>query len=612
MNNKLPPGDPHGAPGDPGEIERLRDALSTSMERSAAAHRETMRIASAILDRTAPVDTAVPTPSRPETWPVRPAPTAPSPAPYPSSTTRSDSGSRIPAFLSDRDSVTIWVSVLGGVITVIGVVFLAVQAFSRGWLGPGTAVAGAAALCVLLILTAFAVHRRSPAGPTAPALVSVGVLGLFTDLWVLVFGLGWLSPPVGVFFVAAVATGGLLTAWLWTHQALAVVLIIAGAAFLTPAVIYLLNVMQSVGYESTSLLVLALVGAAATWHREWRTVALSSAAVFTLGVLILYSEPQPVPIAVGASAGIAVMAFLSVSGPAQNSRLAAVTRWIPVSLIPVLCLVGGGATGWSTTSTVLVCLSLAGATAAFAAIRATLTGVQLRPAPNRTDAPEAGTLRAALCCGVAGVVAVLMIQQDSVNAVESLWWMTALIAVATALVVLSGHVPVPLTWAVFLIALAYCLPRVVPAWITWSGDSPAVLWPVLVMIAVPGVLAVRKAGTLGATPEVTMALGAVLLVVSSSAIPLIFIAVSDTDPAFMAGHLVVSVMWMSLGVGALIRGSGAAGLSLAVLASAKLVFYDLSALSGLIQVAAFLICGLILLVAAVARERTKGSTTTTV
>ncbi|WP_145943188.1 DUF2339 domain-containing protein [Corynebacterium glyciniphilum] len=611
--------------GRPPDIDQLRRELESALLRSEKAHHETVRITTELLARldTAPTEPTEPsTPAkteapageadatRPESWPTaRSAGPGPFPAPSGASPqVEVFGGGAEPAppgpvsrFLEDKDKITVGVSVLGAVITVIGLVFLAVQAFSRGWLGPASAVSGAAVLCLLLIIGGFAVHHRSPHGPTAPALISVGVLGMFTDLWVLVFGLEWTSPALGVVLVAGIASAGLLTAWSWSHQVLAVILLLAGTGFLTPAVIHLLQVASSSRFDALSLIVLALIGAATTWHREWKAVALSSAAVFVLGTVVLYGDGQRVTLVASSLVGVAVMSCLAWCTPAQPAGLSALSRWLPVSTVPVILLLSDGSDHLSVAATTVACLLIAGGPVVYAAAGSVVSKMPLRP-----DVPDhdgrSPALRAALCCGVAGIVLVLMIRQDDPYATASLWWMIALIGVATILLLLSDRVPVPLVWIVFAVTLIYAVPRALPAWVD-TDASPVLMWPALVLTAAPGALALVYSRRLGATREISLILAAVVLVVVTSALPLIFLTASESDVAFMAGHLVTSVTWMGLGVTMLARDNGASGLALALLASAKLVFYDLSALAGLIQVAVFIICGAILLGAAILRER---------
>lgn len=606
--------------GQPHDIDMLRRQLEASLLRSEAAHRETAELTTELLARldTAPTAPAAPDEehgvTRPTSWPTVRSSTPEEPGPFPVPPTSRPGSQRsadrvgttppgpVSRFLEDKDKVTIGVSVLGGVITVIGLVFLAVQAFRRGWLGPASAVSGAAVLCLLLILGSFVIHRRSPHGPTAPALISVGILGMFTDLWVLVFGLEWVNPALGVILVAGIASAGLLTAWAWSHQPLAVILLLAGTGFLTPAVVHLLQVAASTRFDALSLIALALLGAATTWHREWKAVALSSAVVFVLGSVVLYSDGQQGTLAVSALVGVIVMSCLAWSTSGQTAGLSALSRWIPVSTVPVLLLLSDESGRLSVTVTTVACLFIAGTPLIYASVRSVMSKISLRPDGDEDGDSPAAALRAALCCGIAGIVAVLMIRQDDPYATASLWWMIALIVVTTALLLLSDLLPVPLVWIVFVITLAYAIPRALPAWVD-TDVSPVLMWPTLVLMAAPGALALMYSRRLGASREISLVLAAVVLVVVTSAIPLIFLTASGSDIAFMAGHLVMSVTWMGLGVTMLARDNGAAGLALALLASAKLVFYDLSALSGLIQVAVFIICGAILLGAAILRER---------
>ena len=79
------------------------------------------------------------------------------------------------------------------------------------------------------------------------------------------------------------------------------------------------------------------------------------------------------------------------------------------------------------------------------------------------------------------------------------------------------------------------------------------------------------------------------------------------DPAgsgFLVGHALSTVAWMALAATLLVRGLGRsadagtavrAGLGLAAIAVGKLLFFDLSALSGLSRVLSFIVAGILLL-----------------
>ena len=73
-----------------------------------------------------------------------------------------------------------------------------------------------------------------------------------------------------------------------------------------------------------------------------------------------------------------------------------------------------------------------------------------------------------------------------------------------------------------------------------------------------------------------------------------------TTSGFLAGHALITVSWMVLAFLLLLRGIGSvpprvAGFALVGVALAKLLLFDLAALSGLARVLAFLAAGLILL-----------------
>ncbi|MGO1950500.1 MAG: hypothetical protein ACTH1D_12765 [Mycobacteriaceae bacterium] len=606
-NHRAPGGTPHDPAHHPAELSELREIRETVLQASHAQQRMTRTVLEA-LDRLehrygpppipAPAD-ADPRPPRPrpEHWPTTGHPQQPqSPVP-PAPPARPRR--------SERDRVTLAVSILGAVITVIGLVFLAVQAFSRGWLGPASAVSGATALCVLLIGASFVMHRRSPAGHTAPALLTAGILGLHTDIWVMVFGLDWLGSAPGVAVGALVSVGGIGVAWAWRRQALAATLIVAGAAVITPTVLHVLDVSDSAPFESASLLVLALVGIAGTWRRNWNVAAVCAGASFAVAAILLAGDGNLALLTAGAAAGITVSAWLTFSPPPQNTGTAGLARWIPVSVVPVLLLLGSGEKHWNDWAVTVAALAIAAGTAALPALWSVGSGTSLRPAAvAAAPGSPVDSLRAAVYCGTAGVVLVFMVRQDDPYSTGALWWMLGLVALAAGVVLIGDRLPVPLVWSVSGVAALYCLPRLVPAWLLDYDVSPLAMWPPLVAVAVPGGLLLWRANGLGATPQVTTALRAGLLIVVTSAIPLVCLSISGSGTGFMVGHLVMSVLWMGLGVAALLRGTGMVGLGIAGLASAKLVFYDLSALSGLIQVAAFVICGVILLASAVLRDRT--------
>ena len=566
-------------------------------------------------DTADPADTAQPaspTPGPPASPPPPTAPPATDSAGWSWSEDPAGSGTAPPEPpRTERDRITLTISILGATITVIGLVFLAVQAFNRGWLGPGTAVAGAAVLCLALGVAAVQVHRRHPDGPTAPALLTAAVLGGYTDLWVLVFGLEWMHSAVGISVGAVISIVGLGLAHLWDRQALATTLVITGGLFITPAALHVLDATGAARFETISLAVLGLVGSAATWRRVWRSTEISAGVVFAIAAITFAVDSELLPLTLLSLLGIATMTGLSLGAADLPGLTLAVGRWIPVTVIPVFCLLSASADAWGDGTTATVGIAIAAVTAAIALGWSVLNSTPLRPAPDLGEA--AGTVRSlavAAVCAFPTLVVVALARQDQDAPVASMVWVLGVLAVTVGVLLISDRLPLAVPWMMLGLSVVACLPRMAPAWFPeeLGADVTAVTqWPVLVALAVPGALVLRQAGDLGATKEIVLTVTAVLGVMVTSAIPLICLSVSDTDGSFMAGHLVMSVLWMATGVAVLLRGNAPTGLAIAVAATAKLVFYDLAALSGLIQVAAFVICGVTLLVSGYLRESGKPS-----
>ena len=109
--------------------------------------------------------------------------------------------------------------------------------------------------------------------------------------------------------------------------------------------------------------------------------------------------------------------------------------------------------------------------------------------------------------------------------------------------------------------------------------------------------------------QIPVVLGAATLLTASSIIPGTLLLIDKSEMSFMLGHMIISVSWIVLGILLLSRDGDLwkrLGLALALAAVAKLVFFDLSILGGVVQVLAFILSGAILLLAAFQREKLFG------
>lgn len=530
---------------------------------------------------------------------------------------------------STRDTVTTVVSWLGAAILILGLVFLTAQAVQHGWLGPSVAVTVAAAISLAVIGAALFVRQRTPGNPVAPALLTVGVLGLLSDIWVTVFGLEWTDVRLGTGLAALTCAVGLGIARWWEQQWLAFILLVTGSLFIFPTGVGLAWDSDDVSALSVSLLILGVLGWSSTWRRNWIPVDIAAAAVFFGGLILAAPDDLTVVITVAAFVAVSVVGVLGLTPTATTSPVAVtvdlLTRWIPASLLPVVFLLAetGDAAfrdGQDSTAPRWCALGIAVFSCVVPLVRQILvrepftapdrmTGagallpgqypgtVPLAPAPPAT---ATDSMRAGLATGLAGLALVL-----SSNHAASAWswWLCALVVIAGVLVWFSPFLSPLYPWLFGGFTVLVGLPLLAPAWDRFADVPTRALWLPAALYLVLGVLVYFRAGPLHLEFVGKILCGGVFLVLGTSSIPLLARDIDPGEVSFMTGHLVVSVLWMLIGVYFLLRVDARIGLGIALLATAKLVLYDLGALDGLIQVAAFILCGLILLASAAVRGR---------
>ncbi|MCI1256609.1 MAG: hypothetical protein LKG15_07980 [Corynebacterium provencense] len=222
------------------------------------------------------------------------------------------------------------------------------------------------------------------------------------------------------------------------------------------------------------------------------------------------------------------------------------------------------------------------------------------PPLPQVSAAVADSMRTGFCTGTAATTLALTVLYVST---AQFWWPLLLIALLAAMMWFTPPLPSALYRVLGVWTLLVSVPLLIPAWDPAAGYVGEFTWlPALLYLPLAG-LVLGRAIPLHLTQTSAAVVAGVLLVAGSSALPLIARTLTDTGTSFMVGHLTVSVLWMLTGVYLLTRVDATAGLGVTALATAKLVLFDLSTLDGLIQVAAFILCGLILLVCAAFRER---------
>ncbi|MDN6813213.1 MAG: hypothetical protein L0L92_02470 [Corynebacterium variabile] len=509
----------------------------------------------------------------------------------------------------------------------------------HNWLGAEAAVTLAAVICLAVGAYSLVAQRRSPDGPVAPALLTVAVLGLLADIWVTVFGLEWIEPWVGAVLIGLTCALGLGIARWWDQVWLAFVLMVTGGLFLAPATLWLIWDDRSPPVEAACLLSLGIIGWASTAGRYWLPVDIAAALVFLSGAGLVSDSDAPVALTTASLVAVVVLTGLGLFPVAPSSTSATVidllARWGPAVLMPALILLNTAA--WSgyhddagNTSARWCALVIGLVACTVPGVRSIITRESLA-LPRRPQAPPAmppiqhgppgypvipvprpvipasvaDAMRAALATGLTtlGVVMTsLYVNSDWT------WWLCAVVIVAGALVWFSPALPPVVPWLFGGFTVLACLHLLGPAWTREIDMDARPLWLPPLLLLVVGLLVLYREDALHHTRPGKIVAGGVLLILGTSAIPLLARDITDTDNSFMTGHLIVSVLWMLVGVFFLLRVDAAIGPGITLLATAKLVLYDLAALDGLVQVAAFIICGLILLACAAFRDRSSRTT----
>ncbi|WP_293818435.1 hypothetical protein [uncultured Corynebacterium sp.] len=569
--------------------------------------------------------------------PQAPRPAAPQPQPQPAAKQQEPKEpNKLQQWWEKEDLVTRLLAIIGGSITVVGLTFLALLAYASGILTPEGAVILAAVICGGLAVTSTIVHKKQPDGVSSSALLIVATLGGLADLWVAVFNLGWFGEALGSVLTVVICAGSLALAYAWKKEVLAVVVTAFAPLFILPAAASFLSMFpadQEVqreihnGYFAGSLIAAAICGFAARWGRPW--FKLQTTATITYICAMLLSAPFILTTFLLGVVGFALVTIISFVPPFASRQLH-LSGVVAVVIIPSVCLLSSNS--WAAVafiSLVTACAYIiARANGGIFQADFQIPGTEPLP-PQLANAfafiISAGTLPIVFIIRFFQWYALDSELRHSPAEASAFGYGSIIVAVGlllyTAAVVWGlPRMPKNVAWislmCSFLTVFTYA-PR------SWVGagnmrvpDSAIVL---VVSLALAVALLYRhqyllETGLRGiagreipgkqSNSEVTMlVIGVVTLVLASSAIPAVAMAISTTKLSFMVAHVLISVSWMLGAVYLLYRNNSKPGLMLAIIATAKLVFYDLSVLGGLVQALAFLICGMVLLVAAVTREK---------
>ncbi|WP_433728877.1 DUF2339 domain-containing protein [Nocardia sp. CA-129566] len=498
-------------------------------------------------------------------------------------------------------------AVAGVGVTLIGVVMLLVLAAQAGFFGEVPRVVAGVVFSAVLVGVGVRVFGRAGGRVGGISLAATGIAGAYLDVVAVTAIYGWLHSVVGLGVALAVAAGGVGLAMRWQSQPLAV-LVVAGAAVLSPFVTSELVLLAF-------LIVLQLTCVPVQLARDWP----------------LLHVVRTVPVAFATLVAIAVAA---VGDPAAGRVYWLLTAAVAIALIG---LVGG----------VLVVRKRSGDIVA--ALAFALSAVPLLAAPALFERHSAALVAGIYAAVLLAVAALSMVPKlrELVRIPKSIALVAAIAGAFALLEACLGVTRVStLPIALFLAALcflgvagqqrsrvtaafgaAYTMVGVMAYFVTVTPEALATqpiaqermgistaLGAVLALAVIAtGVWCARRLPgmTRGSTDESTLFVVASIagLYAVTAATVSIGIATGATD-GFIIGHSAATIIWMAAATAALLFGlrklsrSAAvaklalgSGLLVTAAALAKLFLFDLATLDGLVRVAAFLIVGVLLLLA---------------
>ncbi len=580
-------------------LDIAEQALSDARARLRDFERQTADVPEVQPISTPPQQAPAPPPVQQQAQPsAQPQPHA-APPPYPRQAPR-------PRAPRDREKTLIGAVAVGGaLITLAGVAFLVGLAIQAGLLGPvGRVVLAYIVAGALLGAGWWFRNKAAPAGVTA--LVATSLFAALATTFLVVMWLGWWPAWLGAVLMALIyggfvgyahrfRQGSFTQEWMAAGASLAALSYPSAVApahvggALLVVVLPLVTATYSVLCRSERMaevlraiagigLAVVMVEVAArstpfSLSSLWIAIACSLLAIAAVAIVVYFPT-------VKAEFGFAFLGLLAPGFLLVTALLRADTilaEWMAVAALAVIVGIA-----WLGNSVIKDC--------ALGAIPVVYALVMLDTMAGWTGTAPTGTMAVVLTFVLSGLffaAFVLLLHAMSNAFVLAAWYLGSLIVLTPLLggvlfdpPALAGMEPLAegIVLTVALIA-GYLLRQRVPHY-EHRGVAAALLLFVLLLslLATVGTIASAAAIVAGA---------------------------AGLKTAYLASHALVSVAWMVLAARLLLAAEQrftAVGVLLAIVAVAKLTFFDLAATSGIFRALAFLLSGIILLTIAVRRR----------
>lgn len=497
-------------------------------------------------------------------------------------------------------------AVAGVAVTLTGVVMLLVLAAQAGWFGPVPRVAAGAVFSAALVVAGIRVSGRAGGRVGGIALAATGVAGGYLDVLAVTTLYHWLHPLLGLAVAFGIAAGGVALATQWRSQPFAV-LVVAGVAVLSPAVTDQLPLLA---------FLIVIQAACLPVHRtfDWpalqvvRTLPAVLATLAAIATAVVDDQGEPRTRWLLAAA-VAIL-VIGVTGAIDSVRrrpndiTASITfalatlplLTLPLALDPPLeALVPG-----LTAAALLAIAALAGTPKLSERVRI--------PLHTRAVAAVAGALALlAACVGVTDgdtfPIAVLLVALGFL-AVAGQARSVLACAIGSAFGVLG---------ALLLFAAADPDTLASEFHAEQNLGYPAAVTAVLTVAVVALFLWCLRtlSGARNSQTDSLFGVLAGLLGLYAVTVTTVSVGVATgAEDGFVAGHSAATILWMAGATAALFTGlrtltsapavarvALVSGLLVTAAALAKLFLFDLATLDGLVRVLAFLVVGVLLLLA---------------
>ncbi len=529
--------------------------------------------------------------------------------------------------LTTEQQVMRWAAVIGSIITFVGASFGIALAIQTGLFGPVGRVVGAALLAFVLLGVGIRVDQCKGTSAGVMALYVTSFLILTLDLWYASSAQEWLKALSAVLIFLVLWLGYLALAhWRKNLQlVLAMCIILVFYTFPLLSLDYLANALIMVAPIAVILLtwamakgtdprLLAIVRSAAGVLLAWQTAALSSPAELRTTYLEETVEPINFALAVPLIGLVLLVIGEIFFAPPSTTRAQSIAPAVaaPAAILLASYMLLHDAGVWlpfltATAVTVLVTVLRPKDNAQRAADLITgwfiiLPFSLFRPVVDTQDFELQNTQSAAVSVLIffaVAIVVLLILHRLPMNrvAVLSSWALMLFIAI---LPMLENTL----------------FPSAITRW-SWFGLIQGLALAVLIIIAATRTTLWRSLPiqARGAFAAYGLLLEMVSVVTISAVLGHINALFADPSSPYLEGsrlgfyngHMLVSISWMAAASWLLLKRPGTmdaktmrtAGLFVAIVATAKLVLFDMAALGGIPRVLTFIVCGLILIAVAI-------------